>query len=200
LSYRLFINYKNPNEMKLTKNIMQEKRQNYGDKPGCLRSISFAWEKKALLFLHAMAFFTLLHFCAYSQALTSVSSASGSLARWGESQGLQIDAVGNTTVLKQDVETGAEQIVTVVLTPAQMQAIADTAYSAGFFSLNPSYDSNSDDGSGISLEIITPSDSNMVIVRNACVTAINRVVKTINLQIISTGIQLSYGYLNEVCP
>ena len=184
-----------PAKNNFTKGILQ-----YFGNPGSLRSISNAGRKKTLLFVTAMILLILMHFCAYSQTLTSVNSASGSLARWGESQGLQIDAFGNTTVLKQDVETGTEQIVTVVLTPTQMQAIADTALAAGFFNLSPLYDSNSDDGSGIALEIITPSDSNMVIVKNACVTSINRVVRTINLQIISTGIQLQYGYLNEVCP
>lgn len=137
---------------------------------------------------------------AYSQTLTSLNAASGSLAPFGENQGVSIDAAGNTTVLIQDVESATSQTVSLVLTASQMQAITDTAIAAGFFSLMPLYDSNAIDGSGITLEIVTSSSSNTVEVRNYCINAVNRVTKTINQQILSTGIQLGYGYLNEVCP
>jgi hypothetical protein len=141
-----------------------------------------------------------LNLSGYSQTLSSISAASGSFAPWGEIQGLSLDASGNATVFSKNLDTGVAQTSTILLTPTQMQAITDTAVIAGFFSLSPLYSSSATDGSGITLEINTSAASNTVEIRNVCLTAINRVVKTINQQILSSGIQLNYGYLNEVCP
>ena len=157
-------------------------------------------KRKSFLFVFLTWSFLISGNLIFSQSLTSLTAASGSLAPWGENQGISIDASGNTTVLIQDIETGITQTSTLVLTTNQMQAINDTAIAAGFFSLSPLYDSGALDGSGITMEIITSSSSNTVEVRNSCVEAMNRVVRTINLQILSTGKQLNYGYLNDVCP
>jgi hypothetical protein len=165
------------------------------------RGASRLWRKtKALLLLWIFPVFLLPGLPSAAQTLTGVVANSGSMAPWGLNQGLRIDAAGNATINQQDVETGVIVYASVVLTPGQMQAIADTALAAGFFTLNPLYDSGALDGSGVWLKVTTTSASHASEVRNICVRAMNRVVKTINTQIAASGIQLQYGYLNDVCP
>ena len=136
----------------------------------------------------------------YSQTFSSLTAFSGSLAPWGTNQRLTINSSGNAKIYTKVVETGVADSASMTLTSGQMQAIVDTAVTAGFFSLSAHYNSGAVDGSGISLKIVTSTSSNTSEARNICVNAMNRVVRTINTQILTTGKQLEYGHLDEVCP
>jgi hypothetical protein len=140
---------------------------------------------------------------AFSQgpAFMSLYATSGSLAPWGLSQGVVIDAAGNAKVYQSDYDLGTSDSASVTLTAAQMQAIVDTAVAAGFFSLNSLYDNGAIDGTKVRVEINTSSTSKNAEVRNMCVGAMNRVVRTINSKIVnSKGFQLGYNFMNDNCP
>jgi len=140
------------------------------------------------------------HTSVFSHGISRISAASGSYAPWGFNQFLVIDSLGNTAIYSVNLENDGTDSVFLSLSQSQLQSIMDTVYTAGFYSLNNLYNGGFEDGSGIYLDIASATDRKVVEVINYCNDAINRIVRTINAAIISSGIQLRYGELDQVCP
>jgi hypothetical protein len=133
-------------------------------------------------------------------SIRRITAVSGSYAPWGSNQFLVVDSIGNAAVYNVNIETGATDSSSISLSQFKMQSIMDTLSAVGFYSLNDLYDGGFNDGSGVKLNIVTSTGQNEVEVINYCNNAINRIMKTINAVIFSSGIQLRYGEIDEICP
>lgn len=115
--------------------------------------------KKGLLFLSFMCSTFLI---SSAQTKFSMQLYAGTNASWGEGQYLSIDAKGNAKYDLSEVNKGVKDSLSFVVSPAQLNQLDEVVSRIQFFKLGASYNSQSRDGTRLSVEISNSGQTHTV--------------------------------------
>lgn len=134
---------------------------------------------------------------AVSAPAYTLKAIAGSYGPFGENQLLVLDSLGNVSFYRSVIDsTGGDSTFT-VLGAAQRQALYDTVAAVNFFSLDSLYETAAFDGDGVVIRVQTGATIHTVQAKNAVVSAVNRIARTINALLASAGIALHYNTIND---
>ena len=131
-------------------------------------------------------------FSVFAQKSTSLKLYAGSNAPWGTNQSLTIDANGNLKYELGEVNRGVKDSKTFMLSSTQLAELDEVIDQIRFFSLEPSYNSQSRDGTRLSVEITQSGKTHTVHWINIHTTETNTLLEKINKMLVNKGIIIQY--------
>ena len=127
-----------------------------------------------------------------AQTNFSIKLYAGSNAPWGESQFLSIDAKSHVHYELSEVNKGVKDSSSFTITKSQMQDIEAVVNKIRFFSLNASYNSQSRDGTRLSVEVLQSGKSHSVSWINIQTNESTQLLDKLNSILKSRGINIHY--------
>jgi hypothetical protein len=126
-----------------------------------------------------------------------IEAFSGSYAPWGFNQSLTIEPTGEVSFYQMTLNENDTDSAFAALDSATMHAIYDTVVAINFFALDSVYDLGALDGSGIVFRITSDGMVHSVETINIAVPEINRLALYLNSILVSEGIEIKYGAIND---
>jgi hypothetical protein len=145
--------------------------------------------KKILVLLSMMCSTFII---ASAQTNFSMKLYAGSNAPWGESQYVTIDSKGNGKYDLSEVNKGVKDSLSFTISAAQMKELDDVVNQIRFFKLNASYNSQSRDGTRLSVEISVSGKTHIVHWINIHTKETGLLLDKLNAILKSKGINIHY--------
>jgi hypothetical protein len=131
-------------------------------------------------------------FSASAQTNFSMKLYAGTNAPWGESQYVTIDSKGNGKYDLSEVNKGVKDSLSFTITQQQLKQLNEVINKIQFFKLNATYNSQSRDGSRLSVEISASGKTHTVHWINIQTNETKLLLEELNLILKNKGINIHY--------
>ncbi|HYM95455.1 MAG TPA: DUF6438 domain-containing protein [Chitinophagaceae bacterium] len=130
--------------------------------------------------------------CASAQTNFSMKLYAGTNASWGGSQYITIDSKGKCSYTLSEVNKGVKDSLSFTISPEQLKQLNEVINRIQFFKLDASYNSQSRDGTRLSVEVSASGKTHTVHWINIHTSETTILLEELNSILKSKGINIHY--------